>query len=219
MAANSMLIFKMAQGPKLSKKKPKPISTIYWEGKEKHPVFNAKNGEKCITTYRDNMHWAKLAYHGVPGIWIGYAEGHPTGTYWVINRKTRKIILTRELTFLQKLYGEYSKIVKSVLVTMSCEGSDDEEELKKVPIISNDNDNSLNSASNSETNFENNNKNVFDEDIDEEVEATPKTTINAKVVQAMKKLEASYDDKKKCHHKFKLLNWSCHGGQWPQANT
>ena len=33
-------------------------------------------------------------------------------------------------------------------------------------------------------------KKVFDEDIDDEVEATPETTINAKVVLAIKKLQA-----------------------------
>ena len=73
------------------------------------------------TSYRDNTHQAKLANQGTPGIWVGYAEGHPTGTYQAFNPKTKKITLTRDVTFLQKSHGKYSKVEKPVLVTMSCE--------------------------------------------------------------------------------------------------
>ena len=59
-----------------------------------------KFGEMYITTYRDNTHWAKLANQGTPGIWVGYAEVHPTGTYWGFNPKTKKIILNWDVTFL-----------------------------------------------------------------------------------------------------------------------
>ena len=67
-----------------------------------------KFGEMCIATY--NTHWAKLANRGTPSIWVGYAENHPTGTYRIFNPKTKQIILTWEVTFLQKSYGENSKI-------------------------------------------------------------------------------------------------------------
>ena len=144
----------------------------------------------CTTTYRDNTHQAKLAIWDTPGIWVGYSEGHLTGTYQVFNPKTKKIISTRDMTFLQKSYGEYSKVKKPVLVTMSYEGLDEEEELKMVPIINNNNNNNnIVSASDSDTDIENDNKNVFDEDIDDEVKVTSKTTINAKVVWAMKNLQ------------------------------
>ena len=46
-----------------------------------------------------------LANNGTPGIWVGYAEGHLTETYWDFNPKTKKI-LTQDMTFLQKSYGE-----------------------------------------------------------------------------------------------------------------
>ena len=45
---------------------------------------------------------------------------------WFSTPKTKKIILTGDVTFLQKLYIEYSKIEKPVLVTMRYEKSDDE---------------------------------------------------------------------------------------------
>ena len=93
-----------------------------------------KFGEMCIATYKDNTHRAKLANHRTPGIWVGYAENHPTGTYWVFNPKTKCIILTRDLSFLNKSYIEYSKVQKPVILTMSYEGSDDEEEPEMVPV-------------------------------------------------------------------------------------
>ena len=60
---------------------------------------------------------------------------------------------------------------------MSYDGSDDEEELQMVPIVSENNNNS-NVVSDSDSDDDNNNNNdnekVFDEDIDDEIKATPK---------------------------------------------
>ena len=61
---------------------------------------------------------------------------------------------------------------------MSYEGSDDEEEIEMVNVISN-NSNNYNVVSNSKSDDEEE-KNLFDKNFDTEVEATPKTTVNAK---------------------------------------
>ena len=53
----------------------------------------------CITTHRDNTHQVKLANHGAPGIQVGFAEDNPTATYWILNPKTKIIILTKDMTF------------------------------------------------------------------------------------------------------------------------
>ena len=96
----------------------------------------------------------------------------------------QKIILTRDMTFLQKSNGEYNKVEKPVLVTASYEGLDDENKVKMVPIISNNNNSNVVSDSNRDDDTKSENKNVFDKDVNNEV----------KVVQAMKKLQASYND-------------------------
>ena len=104
---------------------------------------------------------------------------------------------TRYVTFLQKSYGEYSKVEKPVVLNMSYEGSGDEEELKTVPVENNNNNVNVVSDSDSDSSdedFENNKGSLFDEDINDQVIALPKTTVNAKVVRAMKKLQASYKD-------------------------
>ena len=118
-----------------------------------------------------------------------YAENHPTSTYQIFNPKTKRIILTRDVTFLNKSYSEYNKVEKPVNLNTSYEGSDNEEELEIVPVDNNNNDVNVVSDSNSESSDEdlkNNDKNIFDEDVNNHVIASPKTTINAKVIHAMK---------------------------------
>ena len=95
--------------------------------------------------------------------------------------------------FSTEVIWDYKKFEKPVLVTKSYDGLDDEEEHEMIPIV-NQNNNYCNTVSDSESKSEDNEgkENVFDKDIDKEVKATP--TINAKVVQAMKKLQALYND-------------------------
>ena len=66
-----------------------------------------------------------------------------------------------------------------------------------VPIENNINNVNVVSDSGSDSSdkdFESNKENFFDKDINDQVKASPKTTINAKVVWAMKKLQALYND-------------------------
>ena len=95
---------------------------FYGKGKKHVLTSVQKFGEICITTYKDNTHWAELANHGTPSIWVSYTENHPTGTCQIFNSKTKKIILTRDVTFLQKSYGEYSQVDKPMVVTTCYEG-------------------------------------------------------------------------------------------------
>ena len=153
--------------------------------------------------YKDYSHGAKSVNQGTPSIWVGYAEGHPIGTYQIFNPKKKKIALTWDMTFLQRSYGEYTKVEKPAVVTKSYEGSDEEEELKMVPIVINNK--SVNIVSDSESDsskdsIKNNDDNFFDNDINDQVKMTPQNNINAKdakVVWAMKNLQALYDDNAK----------------------
>jgi len=105
-----------------------------------------KFGEICIATFKDNTHRAKLANQGTPGIWVGFANNHPTGTHRIFNPKTKRIILTGDVAFLNKSYGEFYKVEKPVILTTSYEGSDDEEELE---VVSKNNNSDLNIVSDS----------------------------------------------------------------------
>ena len=93
-----------------------------------------------------------------------------------------------DVTFLQKSYHEHTKVEKLVVVTMSYEGQDEEEELQIANVV---NDSESDSSNND---IKNNNDNFFDEVINNQVKATPQTTINTKVVTAIKKCQASSND-------------------------
>ena len=96
------------------------------------------------------------------------------------------------MTFLQKSYGDFNKVEKPVLVTMSYE--DNENELEMIPVVmQNNNDYNVVSDSKSESD-DKSEENLFDVNINKEVETRPKTIINSKVVQAMKQLQALYND-------------------------
>ena len=83
-----------------------PFQQFLGKGKKHVLTLMQQFGEMCIATYKDNTYWTTLASHGTPGICVGYSENHPTGTYRIFNPKTKKVILTRDVTFLQKSYGE-----------------------------------------------------------------------------------------------------------------
>ena len=101
---------------------------------------------------------------------------------------------TLNVSFLQKSDGENSKVEKPILNTTSYEGSNDEEELKTVPIVNENNINN-NVVSDSDNDSKNENQEyLFNKDINEEVKVAPKTTINTKVVHAIKNLQASYNN-------------------------
>ena len=68
-----------------------PFQHFFGKGKKSVLTLMQKFGEMCIITYKDNTDWAKLANHGTPGIWVGYAENSPASTYWIFSPKTKKI--------------------------------------------------------------------------------------------------------------------------------
>ena len=55
----------------------------------------------------------------------------------------------KDMSFLQKSYSEYTKVDKPVVVTKSYEGSENEEEELKVPLVINNNN--VNAVSDSNT--------------------------------------------------------------------
>ena len=73
------------------------------------------------------------------------------------------------MTYLQKLYDEYAKVKKPVLVTTSYKGSNDEEDLKTVPVVDNNNKINILTDSKTDDNIKNSTKNFFDEYVDNAV--------------------------------------------------
>jgi len=56
-------------------------------------------GEECIASDR-STNKAKLNPRGKKCLFVGYAKMHAAGTYRLFNPATRKIILSRDVTFI-----------------------------------------------------------------------------------------------------------------------
>ena len=123
-------------------------------------------------------------------------------------------------------------IEKPVEVSLSYEGSDEEEELQMIPVFNNNNNvNVVNDydSEDSEDDTKINNDNFFDQDINDHVKAIPQTIFNPKVVRTMKNLQAFYSNnsnkivnklqKKKVPSKNKFSGKSGYGNQRHQACT
>ena len=76
------------------------------------------------------------------------------------------------------------------MIPTSCE-DDDDDEVEPVQEVNQNNNNYYYAVCDSKSDDE---ENIFDEDINDELEANPKIAVNANMVQAMKKQEASYND-------------------------
>ena len=64
---------------------------LFWKRKINILILAKKFGETCISPYHINSHQAKLANQSTRGIWVGFTEGHPFGTYHVFNQKQEKL--------------------------------------------------------------------------------------------------------------------------------
>lgn len=96
------------------------------------------------------------------------------------------------MTFLNKSHGELSKVEKPVLVPMSYERSNDNEEVKTVLAHNKNNNFHYNVVSHSE-NADKVKEILFEGEVEDKIKVTPKTILNPEVLQAMKNLQALYN--------------------------
>ena len=169
----------------------KPIPTIFWEEKEKHLVFGAKNDKLSVITCCNNTYQAKLVNHGTGAIWVGLKVGHPVGIFWMLNLKTKQINLTHDEFFLNKSCNEWNKVNDPFNEPISYEESDDEDDDDSILENNNITSNNYNVVSIDSENKSKEEK-VFEQDIRAENEVSSNKTLNPRVVQAIKNLQASY---------------------------
>ena len=135
-------------------------------------------------------------------LWMGYADDHSAGTYRLYNPATRKIILSRDVTFLGEIketekVKEVTAIPKLALQSKEYD-EDSDDEYADMPVLINrnyvsDSDNSDNELEDEEEeHFMNYNEDVMDEeDIISEEQNPP--DFNPKVARAMRNLQSSFN--------------------------
>jgi hypothetical protein len=82
-------------------------------------------GEVGVVTTKDKIH-AKLANHGTPCIFVGYAENHSKDVYRMLNLETKTIINSSDIIWLKKMYKD---CLKNKLMTTI----DEEEDAIELP--------------------------------------------------------------------------------------
>jgi len=169
-------------------------------------------GEMCIVANRQQIK-AKFDDRGKPCIWLGYAKNHAAGTYRVLNTLTEKVNLTRDVTFLQKSYGNWvDDQEKLTSISNSSDEDDDEDEDELPPLVppgnyvSDDEDESdeedeeegQNSSFHTAKEANQSFQTAFEEREDDSVFETPSGEFkqasppNPRLYRAMKELESSF---------------------------
>ena len=81
----------------------------FYKNKKKSIISTTRIfGEMVVVTNRSLVK-AKLADRGKVCVWLGYAADHAAGTHRVWNPETNKVILTRDVLFLRKSYGDWAE--------------------------------------------------------------------------------------------------------------
>ena len=107
-------------------KELKPISTIFGKREEKYPYFSATLWQNV---HNDLLFLLSLGKTGqmLHTSWVSLADKHQVGTYLMLNLKTQKYCLTKDMTFLGKLYDDWTEVEIPALILISNEGPNDDE--------------------------------------------------------------------------------------------
>ncbi len=85
------------------------------------PSLLHKLGKICITTNHGQLLRGKLSDCGKQCLFFGYAENHAGGAYCLLNLKTNRVVLSRDVFFLKKSHGEWAQIKNSAIINHGCE--------------------------------------------------------------------------------------------------
>ena len=89
------------------KERAKPPYTLFYNDE---PKYLRSFGEMAVIAISDGKKMrSKLDTRGRTGIFVGYADDHAGNVYRFINIQTRKIILSRDIQWLNSFWKEYKK--------------------------------------------------------------------------------------------------------------
>ena len=92
------------------KDKTKPPFTLFYNDESKYMKFLRSFGEMAVIAISDGKKMrSKLDTRGRTGIFVGYADDHAGNVYRFINIQMKKIILSRDIQWLNSFWKEYKK--------------------------------------------------------------------------------------------------------------
>ena len=92
------------------KERTKPPYTLLYNDEPKYKKYLRSFGEMAVIAISDGKKMrSKLDTRGRTGIFVGYADDHAGNVYRFINIQTKKIILSRDIQWLNSFWKEYKK--------------------------------------------------------------------------------------------------------------
>ena len=90
------------------KDRTKPPYSLFYNDEAKYMKFLRSFGEMAVIAITDGKKMrSKLEPRGRTGIFVGYADDHAGNVYRFINTQTKKIILSRDVQWLNSFWKEY----------------------------------------------------------------------------------------------------------------
>ena len=92
------------------KERTKPLYTLFYNDEPKYKKYLRSFGEMAVIAISDGKKMrSKLDTRGRTGIFVGYADDHAGNVYRFINIQMKKIILSRDIQWLNSFWKEYKK--------------------------------------------------------------------------------------------------------------
>ena len=92
------------------KERTKRPYTLFYNDEPKYKKYLRSFGEMAVIAISDGKKMrSKLDTRGRTGIFVGYADDHAGNVYRFINIQTKKIILSRDIQWLNSFWKEYKK--------------------------------------------------------------------------------------------------------------
>ena len=92
------------------KERTKPPFTLFYNDEPRYMKLLRSFGEMAVKAISDGKKMrSKLNTRGRSGIFLGYADGHAGNGYRYINIQMKKIILSRDIQWLNSFWKEYKK--------------------------------------------------------------------------------------------------------------
>ena len=92
------------------KERTKPPFTLFYNDEAKYTKFLRSFGEMAVMAISDGKKMrSKLDTRGRTGIFVGYANNHAGNVYRFINIQMKKIILSRDIQWLNSFWKKYKK--------------------------------------------------------------------------------------------------------------
>ncbi len=90
-------------------------------------------GEICIVANRVAV-MNKMQNRGKHCIWLGFSENHSSKCYRLLNPETKRVLISRDVTFLDKSFGDWANVKDSAIVPLATQVIDTIDEYYEVDV-------------------------------------------------------------------------------------